>query len=82
MLRRIKRDQENSLPSIPMTSRFDRMPVADLELALETSLLRTAELFRGFQHKEIETAWVVAQMTAEVKQAYGVLLALQRRVET
>lgn len=82
MLKRIKRDQETpALPNIK-SSRFDRMPSSDLELALETSLLRTAELFRGFQHKEVETPWVVNQMLAEVRQAYGVLLALQDRVES
>jgi hypothetical protein len=65
----------------PAPSRLDRLRTEDLETALETSLSRTAELFRGLQHREIDTRWLLEQMRVEIDQASMTIQALQRKVE-
>jgi len=68
-------------PTGHLRTKFDRMAEADLETALETSLSRTAELFRGFQHRELDHRWLVKQMCTEIDQAQQIIQALQRKVE-
>lgn len=63
------------------SSRFTRLGTPDLETALETSLQRTAELFRGMMHKEIDTRWLLAQMATEIDQADQIVQVLLARVE-
>lgn len=57
------------------------MTEGDLETALETTLSRTAELFRGFQHREVDQRWLMKQMGTEIDQAQQIIQALQRKVE-
>jgi hypothetical protein len=71
-------------PQMPKNlTRLEKLPSGDLETLLETSLSRTAELFRGLSHKEIETPWILQQMETEISQALATVQVLQRRqVET
>ena len=68
-------------PPSHLRTRFDRMTEGDLETALETTLSRTAELFRGFQHRELDQRWLTKQMGTEIDQAQQIIQALQRKVE-
>ena len=61
--------------------KLDRLPSSDLELLLESSLSRTAELFRGLSHRELETKWVLLEMETNLNQALGVTQTLLNRVE-
>lgn len=71
--------RKQSLTSPAKRTRYDRLSTPDLELMLETSLQRTAELYRGL-HGQADQEWLLKQMETEVVQALGVLLSLQRRV--
>jgi len=62
-------------------TKFDRLRTEDLETALETSLSKTAQLFRGLQHRELDPLWLVNQMKLEIDQASLIIQALQRKVE-
>lgn len=64
-----------------LSIRFSKLPKADLEMMLETCLQRTAELFRGMSHREIDTKWLLIQMAREIEQADEILQVLLRRVE-
>ena len=69
-------------PEMPKNlAKLGKLPTGDLEVLLETSLSRTAELFRGLSHREIETPWVLQQMETEILQALATVQVLQRRVE-
>lgn len=68
-------------PPSHLRTKFDRMAEGDLETALEATLIRTAELFRGFQHREVDRRWMMKQMCTEIDQAQQIIQALQRKVE-
>ena len=74
-----RRKTTQGLPTSP--NRFDKMPEEILYTALESSLQRTAELFRGLEHKEVDPAWILSEMALQVEQASQVIAALQRRVD-
>ena len=63
------------------TTRLDRMAQEDVILALESSLLRTAELFRGLTHRELDQRWVLEQMAVQIDQASQAVSALRRKVD-
>jgi len=74
--------RRTSQPVMPKTQqKLERLPSPDLETLLETSLSRTAELFRGLSHKELDTKWVLLEMEMNLNQAMAVTQALLRRVE-
>jgi hypothetical protein len=62
-------------------NKFDRMPQEILYTTLESSLQRSAELFRGLDHSELAPKWVLSQMETQIDQASQVIAALQRKVD-
>jgi hypothetical protein len=60
-------------------SKFDKMPEEILYSTVEGSLMRTAELFRGLTHREIDQAWILAEMETQIAQAQGAVKALTKR---
>lgn len=60
-------------------SKFDKMPEELLYSTVETSLMRSAELFRGLVHREIDQAWILAEMEVQIIQAQGAVQALAKR---
>lgn len=64
----------------PYRTKFDRMREADLETALETSLSQTAKLYRGITHKEIDRAWLLAEMETQALTVLQVVQALRRKL--
>ena len=76
---RLKR--QSSSPTSEVLNRFDRMPQEPLYLTLEATLQRTAELFRGLEHSELDPTWVLIQMSTQIDQAAQVIAALQRKVD-
>jgi hypothetical protein len=69
------------MPMPKTMERLDRLPSSDLELLLETSLSKTAELFRGLSHQELEPEWLLTEMETNLSQALWVTQILRRRVE-
>ena len=41
--------------------------------------MRTAELFRGLTHREIDQSWILAQMETQIEQAQHATQALAKR---
>lgn len=64
----------------PYRTKFDRMREEDLETALETALATTAKLYRGITHKEIDRAWLLAEMETQALTALHVVQALRRKL--
>jgi hypothetical protein len=77
----LRRKATGPRPRSSGTSKLGRLPTPDLELALETSLSRTAELFRGITHKELDPAWLLQEMEVQIRQALDAVQVLQDRVE-
>jgi len=73
-----KRRKEEA--KVPKASRFDRLSQAALIDCLEAEMRRTAELFRGFSHTDIEQDWIVTQMLVHLETAKLATEALLRRV--
>lgn len=73
-----KKRQETSIPS---RSRFDSFGRADLVDLLEATMMRSAELFRGLSHGEMDQRWVLSQLEVEAAQQAEVIRALQRKVD-
>ena len=55
------------------------MPEELLYSTVEGSLMRTAELFRGLSHREIDHAWILTEMETQIVQAQGAVQALAKR---
>ena len=60
-------------------SKFDKMPEELLYSTVEASLMRSAELFRGLTHREIDQGWILAEMETQIAQAMGATQALMKR---
>ena len=61
-------------------TKFDRLSEQALIDCLEAEMCRTGELFRGFNHSELDQGWVVAEMLTHLETAKLATEALQRRV--
>ena len=70
----LKRKSKETPPS-----KFDRMPEELLYSTVETALMRSAELFRGLAHREIDHGWILTEMETQLIQAQGAVQALTRR---
>jgi hypothetical protein len=68
--------------TIPAPSKFDRLTESDLINCIEAEIGRSAELFRGLSHSEIDNAWVLSGMSGHLQSALLAVQALQRRVAT
>jgi hypothetical protein len=68
--------------SLPPPSRFDRWSEGDLINAIEACGQRSGELFRGFNHGELDQAWILAEMGKQLETALACVQTLQRRVAT
>jgi hypothetical protein len=79
---RLRKQREGMLDYPSSPTRFDRMPRETLFLTLESSLQRSAELFRGLEHSELDPRWVLHQMHIQVDQALQIVLALERKVDS
>ncbi len=62
-------------------SRFSRFSDADLVAAIEASLGRSSEVFRGFTNAEVDTDWVVSELETQLVTAYSAVRALRDRRE-
>lgn len=67
--------------TFPPLVRMMRLPTKDLEDLLESSLAKTAELFHGLTHRELDRGWLLAEMETQLTQATEAVRTLQRRVE-
>jgi hypothetical protein len=62
-------------------SRFSRFGDDDLVAAVEASLSRSAEVFRGFTNAEVDTDWVVSELETQLVIAYSAVRAIRDRRE-
>lgn len=63
------------------SSRYDRFSRADLIDLLESSMMRTGELFRGLSHSELDQGWVLNQLEVQAEQSLAAIRALQRKLD-
>lgn len=61
-------------------SRLSRLGDDALVAAIESSLGRGAEVFRGFSHSEIDTGWVVSELEAQLVTALSAVRVLSDRI--
>lgn len=62
-------------------SRFYRWDDAALVAAIEASLGRSSEIFRGFTNAEVDTDWVISELETQLVTAYSAVRALRDRRE-
>jgi hypothetical protein len=62
-------------------TRFSRFGDDELVAAIEASLSRSAEVFRGFSHAEVDTEWVVSELETHLVTAYSAVRALRDRMD-
>jgi hypothetical protein len=72
-------DRKRKATEIPPT-KFDRWSDGDLINVIEACGQRSGELFRGFNHGELEQAWILAEMKGQLETALLAVQTLQRRV--
>jgi len=62
-------------------SRFDRMPPEQVQLSIETSMQRMAELLRGLMHQEIDRGWLLSEMDVQAEQMHLAVRSLRTRYD-
>jgi hypothetical protein len=65
---------------LPPPTRFDRWSEGDLINCIEACGQRSGELFRGFNHGDLDQAWILAEMDKQLETALLAVRTLQRRV--
>lgn len=65
---------------LPAPTRFDRWSDGDLINVIEACGQRSGELFRGFNHGELDQEWILAEMGKQLQTALLAVQTLQRRV--
>ena len=63
-------------------NRFDRMPAEAVQLSIETSMQRMAELLRGLTHNEIDRGWLLSEMDVQAEQMHLAVRSLRNRYDT
>ena len=72
--------KRKKVTEIPPPSRFDRWSEGDLINVIEACGQRSGELFRGFNHGELDQEWILAEMSKQLETARRAVQTLQRRV--
>lgn len=80
----IRRKSQSAPVEIPdgTVSKFSRLETGDLISLIESSVGRGAEVFRGFQHSDLDRLWVTSEMESQLENALGATRALKQRLET
>jgi hypothetical protein len=59
---------------------MDKWSDGDLINCIEGQMRRTGELFRGFNHGDLDQEWVLAEMDTHLQTALMAVQTLRRRV--
>ena len=59
--------------------RFQRLETRELIEAIEAELGRSGELLRGFSHRELDPAWVAAELKTHLTAAAAAASVLEKR---
>lgn len=73
MLRRVQKPKSKN--------RLDRMAPEQVQLLMETSMQRMAELLRGLMHNEIDRGWLLSELDLHSEQMHLAVRSLRDRYE-
>jgi len=76
-----QRKQKRAEVAPTVDSRFTKLGNDELVAAIEASLGRSAEIFRGFTHSEVDTRWVVAELESQLTTAFSAVVALRSHLD-
>lgn len=74
------RNKKSRTPFLPPPTKFDRLTEGALIDAVDAAMRRGGELFRGFNHSEIDKGWMLAELETQIETALLATQALRRRV--
>ena len=65
---------------MPPPTKFDKWSDGDLINCIEAEMRRSGELFRGFNHGDLDQAWILEELDVHMNAALLAVQTLRRRV--